>query len=801
MLATKSNVAKSRAFAPQLPWNTYEADELGPNIMEFLLDQEPFYRRWAQRWYENFQFLFGNQNIKWSRRNDFAVDYDYLLRRTYTINARVQTNLVRTITEALGSYIFGNLPEWDVESMDESATKGTRFKTIAEKILECYAQRLCMDVEFNIGSIMFALFGQCAWKIDWNANGGSLLEIPRWKKARSEVFRDYMAPNQLTGGLIEVPTPVIGSEGMPIQQDRWEKAVDAFGRQIVDKVMSGDVFVDSLSPFEYRRPIGSRGMHKDKWIQQILIMDYDEYLDFYENVPGRTRNWDKVRPIFSDQTLYAFAAKHYLRMQFTTPPTLSENMRRTENVFRNAQFRQKVIVIEHYDKPHPTKWPLGRKVVVTNGVCTHITTPTYNTNKLDGWHPFVEAQWMRVAPSSIASGPISDVVQKNRELNVKDSLVATAVRRNMGSVLLCKTGNGVDKDQLTGDPGQVVETQDPFAFRWLHDDLPIPPIMGTLRQNDKDDVYEVSGAGDVLRGERAKGVSSGYQQRQIQESEEKRLTPARINWEQSISGVGMKLLSCLKTNAVSLGPDVMSFLMRSAAGKFTPQDVVAFLTNTIDYGTEIRVRKSSMAFKSEATELATLQELSQNPAVAQRLGMDAKVLDEYLKKFGVKTFRDRSGPQRDRAGSENETFADMMRLGPDTEGLQTPIVLFEDDDTIHMAEHAEFLIQNADEIMGNKWFMTQFLMHIEMHRIQDQEKQAQLLPGSSLQVPTMMGMATKMQPPTAQTVAMDSMMRKQQAAQNPQAPKLPSEPGAPPGAKPQDPSAPPAQTKQGAMDR
>lgn len=782
MMAAKSNVTRALTYAPNLPWNTFEVDDLGPAIMQFIMDQEPYYRRWAQRWYENFQFLFGNQSLRWSRRNEYAVDYDYLLQRTPAINQRVQTNLVRLITESLGSYIFGSTPEWDVESMLESSVMGKRYKAIVERFLDCYVQRLCLDVEFSMGAIMFALYGQVAWKIDWNPMDGAIIQIPKMIKVMKPRFTDYMAQNPITGGLTPNVIPI--DQGMP--QEQWEHVLDEFGRQVMEKHMSGDAGITTLSPFEYRRPLGSPGMHKDKFIEQVRILDYDEYLDQYGAVQGQTKNFGQVRPIFHDQTLYAFAAKHFLRMQMTTPPTLGETFRRSDNVFRSSQFRQKVVVIEHYDKPHPIKWPLGRRVVVTNGICTHITVPSYNTNKLGGWHPFVESQWMRVYPSVIGSGPINDVVQKNRELNIKDSLVATSVRRNMGSVLLNKIGSGIDKDQLTGDPGQILDCQDPFAIRWLHDDMPIPPIMEKLRQADKDDTYEVSGAGDAIRGNRAEGTTSGYQARIQQDMEEKRLTPARVNWEMGISQVGEKLFRCVKDNVVQIQPDVMGFLMRSAAGKFSTNDVITMMTSQIDFGVDIKVKKSSMALKSKATQQATLQEIAQTPAVAQRLAQDAKVVDEYLKFFDVVTLRDGSSPHRDRAGRENEAFLDMIRLGQVQDGINKPAVLFEDDDAIHMAEHAALIVENSDELMANPQMFLEILTHQEMHRIAAMEKRGDALPGTSQDVRQMMQITSATsKPPTVQDLILEAQAKalqalKGQGPQNPQAPTQPKmEPGGP----------------------
>jgi hypothetical protein len=254
------------------------------------------------------------------------------------------------------------------------------------------------------------------------------------RKKRSP-FGMFNAPNQATGGLIEVPEGMVDQYGRPYGEDSWAQDTDERGRQIVDKIFTGDMGVDMLTPFEYRRAPGSNGYHKSRWAQRFRLMDYDEYLDEYDKLPGKTKEFDQLRPVYDNETVFNFSVRHFMRMQFVTSPTLDDPNQAFGN-FRSSMFKYKVYVVEHYDRPHPEKWPEGRRVVIANGQCTHITVPPYSTSKLDGWHPFVEAQWMAVPPSSISSGPVNDAVRKNREVNVKDSLIATAVRRNMGSQLL-----------------------------------------------------------------------------------------------------------------------------------------------------------------------------------------------------------------------------------------------------------------------------------------------------------------------------------------------------------------------------
>lgn len=763
---TPNNEAKASAYAPGLPWNTFKAEDLGPVIMAFVQDHEPFFKRWAEVWYQNFQFLFGNDNLRWSKRYGFAVDFD-MLRANSSASTRANTNLARVIVESLASFIFGNLPDWEVEAMDESSIKGKRYRKIVQRLLECYMERLMMEKEFKPAATIFTLFGQFAAEINWDKNAGQLLEIPRYEKKDSPMYSTYMAPNPYTGGLIETPSNLVDMNGQPLTEKSWEPVLDSMGRHIIDKLFAGDVSVDVLTPFEYRREMGKYGIHKTKWIQRFKLMDYDEFLDEYSGLPGQTKEFKNIRPVYSDPTIYSQAIRHYMRMQFTSPPSLGEGFRRGENIFKTSLFKYKVWVVEHWDKPHAKKWPKGRRVVVANGVCTHITEPSYSTNKLDGWHPFVEAQWMTVAPSSIAAGPMNDVVKKNRELNVKDALIATSVRRNMGSQLLIKTGSGIDPQKMTGEPGMSHEVQDIMGARYLNDDVPIPPIIGRLREMDKEDTYESSGAMDALRGQASAGATSGYQEKQREEREEKRVGPARKSFELAVSGIGEKIIACLKANVISLDDSVMGYLKRSAAGEFSVDDVVSFLSSPIDYGVDIKVVKSSMAIKSKATYQATLQEVAQNGAVANRISTDAKVLDAYLKEFDIVALRDASAPHRDRAARENEVFLDMLRLGPDTEGITRPIVLFEDDDVIHEAEHQELIIKNFEELRNNEYLLMEVITHMERHRMQREEKEGKLMPGTSLQAATMEAQARKTALPTPQTIFMDAQMRKQQQAQLP----------------------------------
>jgi hypothetical protein len=552
-------------------------------------------------------------------------------------------------------------------------------------------------------------------------------------KKQTPLYSTGMAELPIAG-LAEVAHPVLDANGMPIMDTEWTFETDANGQPIMVNKWLGDIALDVLTPWEYRREPGSDGMHKSKYLQQIRLMDFDDYLREYKNEKGATHHFRTVTPKYVDSEMLGFALRHFLRLHFTTPPTLQDGDRKFDKIIRGNLFRHKVLVIEHYDRPNEDMWPTGRKLVIANGKCTHISIPEYQTQGLDGWHPFVESQWLTLKPSIQALGPMNDIIDKNRELNVADSLISTAMQRNMGSHLILRTGSGIDKNQFTGTPGEIFETtMNPSEVAsYLHDNQPIPPAVPNVRNQHKDDVYELSGAQEALRGERSKGVSSGYQLRQLTEREEARLSHARSEFAQAIARIGVKAIACMKARTVELDADTFAYMQKNSRGTFTSADVIAFVSQPLEAGIDITIEPEALRSQSKATKDAdTIELLTKVGGFTNRASTDAGVLDAVAKQFQVESLRDASSCQRDCAEKENEVFGDIMRVGYDKAGLAIPTVIFEDDDTIHLAAHDIWLVQNKEQMLNDPMTLQGFLFHKELHRTQQKEKLGEVPVGST----------------------------------------------------------------------
>lgn len=711
-----------------LPWCVDDPNFLGPCIMDHLWRKESFYRRWCQMWFESFQFVYGNHDAKWIRQFGFAVDVDFLQKRRTGAAKKSKTNIARLVNEALAAAIYSRMPEWDAEPASDSARQGKSISELTKHCLSYFMKSLNCHTKFEKAAASYTCYGKIAAVVRWNPEAGMIKWVPKWRRVQKPVMTTVIRNDPVIGGVIEVPEQALDSTGQPMFEDSWEPVTGQDGSIREEPRCMGSPEVIVLTPFEIRYEEG-KDISEAKWIEWIRLIDYDEFLKEYDHVDGKLPAYKTIAPEFSTARVHQFAIRQFFRMHFVSPDMESQ---RPIDITTSGQYlRNKVLIVEHYDKPNTKYWPKGRRVVVANGHATHITEPNYSTNKAGGWHPFVEANWFSIAPSSMAAGPMNDTIQKNRELNILDSLILTAAHRNFGSSLLVKIGSGLDANRITGTPGEIHEVNDINAARYLHDEQPIPPMVPNLRNAFKDDVYENSGAQDALRGERSKGVTAGYALRQLQEREERRITPARNKFERFVAECGEKLIACFRENVTSVGDDLMGFLKRSASGEFLPDEAISFLTRNIDLGVDINIVTGSMQAQSEATRQFNLLDLVTKTPLGQKIGQDQKVTDEFLKVFGAETLRGYAGSHRDRAAAENEVFTDMLRLPADSFGQQKPVCIFEDDDKIHIEEHTDFIIRNASDLIKNEPILKQFLTHIEFHRISLKAKMGEVAPESA----------------------------------------------------------------------
>lgn len=754
MSSSNSSKAKLELTCPNLPWCCFDEDRLGQVITEFVWQKEAYYTRWAQRWFENFQFAYGNHEARWIRSLGFAVDTDFLLHKRSTTHKRSKTNITRLVVEALSSAIYSRFPTFEVNAASDGNSNSKLMSRLIQKLLDYIFVQQRMQEKLRQAATAFVVYGKVYAIVRWNNNSGSIKWVPRLRRVRKPAVSTLMDQEPLFGGLVENvyidPVNVI---------DTWEP-VDLAQEVKNEPVPTGAVEMQILTPFEIRYEEG-KSLADAKWVEWIRLLDYDDFIREYESIDGKIkRNFELVQPISQTQKISQFAIRHMFRLANITPDFDYRNFDAI------SQLKNKVLVIEHYDRPNHKLYPYGRRIIVANGHCVAITQPQYSHSGLGGWHPFVEATWLNVPPSNMPLAPLNDVVAKNKELNIADSLILTALHRTCGSMLLVRSGTGLDPTRITGTPGEIHTVQDLDGVRWLEAGQ-LPVSVAQLRNIIKDDVFEGSGAQDSLRGDRSKNVSTGYALRQLQEREERRISQARDAFEHFVAEIGLKAYNCFKTCVVELADDMYGYVKRSAAGELDPAQAIQLITKEVDAGVDIRVVAGSMQVISKATKRMDLLDLVTKTYFGQILAQDPKVQDEFLKEFDAHTLRGYRGTHIDRANRENEIFDDMLRLGIDTYGQGKPIVFFEDDDNIHLAEHSDFLLRKSADLVTNEPVLMLLLQHIEEHRLQMKSKMGDAPHDAKIYVQNIQNFARQQpKPRDFQVVAQEAQQIKQAKMEN-----------------------------------
>lgn len=731
-----------------MPWQTNDRKQLEGAIYSLAIQADYENRRWAQKWFEQHQFVLGNQSFKWSRQHDFAVDVDFLRARRGD-NYQCQTNISRVVLESLASSIYSQLGELEFNTIDHATSRGRRLTKTLEGVGECYNERLGMHQEFDYGSNVLTLYSRVYGKIYWDKNAGFRFKRPKQAPVKQPKMTTRLETDPVTGEQMSVPCPVLDANGQPEMIDTYQTLVGPDGQPIYEWAPNGDAAIEMLTPYEVRAE-NARTFSRSKWIQQIRVMDYDDFMTEFASEPGAIDSeMRRVKGGIVSTTVRAMAYRHFLRAMFSSPPTLDFNGQMSMTSM--LAMKNKILVIEHFDRPteghkyNQTPWLReGRRSVLANGRLVLVSTPQYRVPGCAiGWHPYFEARWLIVPPSAEATGPMSDTVAKNREVNMTDNMMSIAVKRTAGGQVLVNELSGLDKNKITGEPGMThyVSGNPNEAYAIMSDKQPVPPSLVNYRQQQIDDTWLVSATDDSLRGERSVGATSGYQARIYEERAQKRISKAENNWHEFCAMAYKKLFHCIQQNASQMDPSVVARIMRSAQGDITESDVYDYLKGPMDFGVDVSMKYGSMRLKSHATKIADLYEAMKIPQVAEQLAADPSVLDKILDFLGLDMVRTLDADHRERARRENTWFYDVQHIREPEQllayGSDAPVVIWQDNDMAHLVEHMRDKVKNWDRYKKNPLVLSLHEAHCAWHEQNLKAKQNEQSPYIASTAPAM----------------------------------------------------------------
>ena len=124
--------------------------------------------------------------------------------------------------------------------------------------------------------------------------------------------------------------------------------------------------------------------------------------------------------------------------------------------------------------------------------------------------PFVFAQYEHIGGRLYGRSALSPLIQKQDQLNQLDSLVQLIIQRMANPIWIIPEGAGID--QITGEPGLMLKWNPIAAGGQAKPErisgAEVPQSLQVLRQQIIQDIEELSGAFDIIKGQKPTGIEA-----------------------------------------------------------------------------------------------------------------------------------------------------------------------------------------------------------------------------------------------------------------------------------------------------
>lgn len=291
------------------------------------------------------------------------------------------------------------------------------------------------------------------------------------------------------------------------KQGMLQPALDASGKPLGDWISNGRGKTTALSPFEYAIP--SNITRWDELPYLIRLRWRDKHW-FEANRPELVSKitWEKSP---SDRSLQIFKS-----LALTNDVGTGSNF-----AYLGAAGSHTVEGVTEYElwlKPTPD-YPEGlvlrvlgdKDPIVLESPDESIPGPfPYKDIENNPIFPFVHAQYEHMGGRLYGRSALSPLIQKQDQLNQLDSLIQLIVQRMANPVWIVPEGAGIE--HFTGEPGLVMKWN-PLAAGGLGEPKRIggenvPVTLYQLREQLLKDIEELSGAFDIIKGQKPSGIEA-----------------------------------------------------------------------------------------------------------------------------------------------------------------------------------------------------------------------------------------------------------------------------------------------------
>ena len=671
-----------------------ELDKLANKIETYYKADSNVKSQLAWSWERNHLMLDGKQWIVFDGDRETGGNWKRLrVSKQNEFIPRPVTNYIYDVYQTLKAYLVKNRPRSTVRPNTQTHKDKTAAK-ISDLILECNWEKLKESYNYEYAAANILIYGTVFKKSYWDNTVLSMAKVPR---------------------MVQQPKldPMTGQQ---LGMDEVQEVDPMTGEPMFDEMPLGDVATDVVEPYRIALDPMATNLHNARWIMEYSI----QHLSWIKETYGREGDGytGRVEEVKEEKVLSSSMRRFYnLKTSSgirTTGFSTGEGTSSADDAIENS-----AVVKEYYEKPS-REYPKGRLIVVANNIPLYAGEPLNQGPDEGDWHPYSECRWELVPGRFWGKSPLDDATELQKQINSIDSIIILTRKTQAVPQKLIPQNAGISPGVWSGRPGQDVYYRD-SGNGTKPEIIPAAGVDGQVfreREQRLEDLKNVTGAIDILKGDRPPGVTAASALNMLYEVGTGKLFPILNRWKDFVENDQKKQLRLVSKHYKEPRPQFIQML-RAKNSELSDEEISNFIGADLYDNCNVIVEAGSNIPKLQAAQQALLMELAQTGVLALEIPENKM---KFLERLGVRDFANEISPDIKRAEWENDLLANLKN-SPDN--AKAAIVMDFDEHELHLEVHKRFMKEPAFMQLDIETQQA-FMMHNAEHqnRIMEAQQQA-----------------------------------------------------------------------------
>lgn len=657
--------------------------------IEAYYNQDSTTKLWlSYHWERNHLFLDGHQWIVHRHDSTTGRQWEPLqLHRANEYIPKPVTNYLQDVYQTLKSYLLQHRPRSSVRPNSQGYADKQAAK-VAELIAECNWERLREEKNYEYAAANGLVYGTVFKKDYWDTTSLQIARVPRTEE---QPIQDPMTGTIIGYDEVEVRDPETGDV-------------------VYDELPLGDVNSEVVEPYRIALDPLAQDMHGLRWIMEYDIVPVTQIRELYDREDeGFTGEAKNVKPT----TELSNSLRRFYELKTSSGQRGTGFVGYSTSSGTDAMIENAAVVKTYFEQPSE-KHPKGRMIVVAGGLTLYVGDSPYQGPEQGDWHPYSEFRWEVLPGRFWGKSPFDDAIEPQRRINSIDA--ATILTRKTMAIpqKLVPKGSGIKRNEWTGRPGQILEYRAEGGVK--PETVPsqgVDPQIWKEREQCVQDIKQLTGAIDILKGDRPPGVTAASALEMLYEVGTGKLRPVLDRWKMFIESSQKKQLKLISRKYREPRPEFVKMLQ--SKNKDIPDELInRFIGTDLHDNCNVIIEAGSNVPKLLSARRARLMEAAQTGALQLEIPENRM---QFLEELGLPGFDQDVSPDVKRAEWENDSMDDIIS-SPD----RPPVVLNVDDHKIHLDIHARRMKEPSFMSLPEQ-VQDIYMKHIEEHQEMIEQEQ------------------------------------------------------------------------------